>query len=88
MNTFFAFLGMGGTEIMVIMGAALVLFGAKKIPEFAKGLGLAIKEFKKASADVNNELHNAMNQETQAPPSPKPQTVPELAAPAATVPKS
>jgi sec-independent protein translocase protein TatA len=92
MNTTFALLGMGGTEIMVVMVAALVLFGAKKIPEFAKGLGLAIKEFKKASSDVSNEIHHAMNEQDSpsAPPPPpaKPQAAPESAAPAATVPKS
>ncbi len=40
------------------MVVALVLFGSRKIPEFAKGLGQAIKEFKKASSDVSNEIHN------------------------------
>ena len=76
---------------MVVMVAALVLFGAKKIPEFAKGLGQAIKEFKKASSDVTNEIHNSMNQESlpPSPPAPvKPPAAPETAAPAATVPKS
>jgi sec-independent protein translocase protein TatA len=42
---------LGGTEIMVVVIVALVLFGARKIPEFAKGLGQAVKEFKKASND-------------------------------------
>jgi sec-independent protein translocase protein TatA len=46
----------GGTEIMVIAIAALVLFGARKIPEFAKGLGQAVKEFKKASNDDPSEV--------------------------------
>jgi len=79
----------GGTELMVVMGAALVLFGSKKIPEFAKGLGQAMKEFKKASNDVSNEIHNAMNQEALPPSSPpRPQIAAESSAPAATVPKS
>jgi sec-independent protein translocase protein TatA len=39
----------GGTEILLIVIALLVLFGGKKIPEFMKGLGEGIKEFKKAS---------------------------------------
>jgi TatA/E family protein of Tat protein translocase len=79
----------GGTELMVVMGAALVLFGSKKIPEFAKGLGQAMKEFKKASNDVSNEIHNAMNQETSPPPPPvRPQIAQEFSAPADTVPKS
>jgi sec-independent protein translocase protein TatA len=50
---------LGGTEIMVVVIVALVLFGARKIPEFAKGLGQAVKEFKKASND-------------EAPPAPPP----------------
>jgi sec-independent protein translocase protein TatA len=56
---------LGGTEIMVVVVVALVLFGAKKIPEFAKGLGQAMKEFKKASTDVSDEIH-------RDPPSPPP----------------
>jgi sec-independent protein translocase protein TatA len=89
MNTIFAW-GLGGGELMVVLIVALILFGSKKIPEFAKGLGQAMKEFKKASNDVSNEIHNAMNQETTTPPPPaKPQAAaPESAAPAATVPKS
>jgi len=82
---------MGSGEIIFVMVAALILFGSRKIPEFAKGLGQAIKEFKKASSDVSNEIHTAMNQESPpAPPPPaaKPQPGPESAAPAATVPKS
>ena len=80
---------MGGGEILFVFAAALVLFGANKIPQFAKGLGQAIKEFKKASSDVSNEIHSAMNQETPtAPPPAKPQAAPESPAPTATVPKS
>ena len=80
---------MGGGEILFVMAAALVLFGANKIPQFAKGLGQAIKEFKKASSDVSNEIHSAINQETPTTPPPaKPQTAPESTAPVATVPKS
>jgi sec-independent protein translocase protein TatA len=59
---------LGGTEIMVVVIVALVLFGAKKIPEFAKGLGQAVKEFKKASNDVPNEVHTAANQNPPPPP--------------------
>jgi sec-independent protein translocase protein TatA len=83
---------LGGGELMVVLVVALILFGSKRIPEFAKGLGQAMKEFKKASNDVSNEIHNAMNQEVSPPPpQPRPQIAPESAAapaPAATVPKS
>jgi sec-independent protein translocase protein TatA len=39
---------LGTTEIVLIVLAILVLFGGKKIPELAKGLGASLKEFKKA----------------------------------------
>ncbi len=40
--------GLGPTELIVIAGAALLLFGPKKLPELAKGLGRGIRDFKKA----------------------------------------
>jgi sec-independent protein translocase protein TatA len=46
---------LGGGEMMVVVVVALVLFGSRKIPEFARGLGQAVKEFKKASNDTNDE---------------------------------
>jgi len=45
-------LGLSGGELMVLAVAVLILFGAKKIPEFARGLGQGIKEFKKASREM------------------------------------
>ncbi|MDH7503275.1 MAG: twin-arginine translocase TatA/TatE family subunit [Verrucomicrobiia bacterium] len=42
---------LSGGEILLIAIALLILFGARKIPEFAKGLGQGIKEFKKATHD-------------------------------------
>ncbi len=43
----------GGYEIILIIVAILILFGGKKIPELAKGLGKGIKEFKDATEDSN-----------------------------------
>ncbi len=40
--------GLSGTELMVVLGVAGLLFGGKKIPEVAKGLGEGIKNFKQA----------------------------------------
>jgi sec-independent protein translocase protein TatA len=40
--------GLSGTELMVVLGVAVLLFGGKKIPEVAKGLGEGIKNFKAA----------------------------------------
>ena len=41
----------GLTEILIIVGIVLLLFGGKKIPELMKGLGSGIKEFKNAAKD-------------------------------------
>lgn len=41
-------LGLGGPEVLVILGIAVLLFGGKKIPEVAKGIGEGIKSFKQA----------------------------------------
>jgi len=40
--------GLSGTELLVVLGVAVLLFGGKKIPEVAKGLGEGIKNFKSA----------------------------------------
>jgi sec-independent protein translocase protein TatA len=58
MNSMFAW-ALGGTELVLILVVVLVLFGAKKIPELAKGLGTGIKEFKKATREVTDEIQNA-----------------------------
>ena len=44
------------TEVVVIVLVVLVLFGAKKIPEFAKGLGKGLKEFKDAKNDIKETI--------------------------------
>lgn len=55
MNLFIllGFMGLGGGELWIIVIALLLLFGGKKIPELAKGLGKGIKEFKDASKNEN-----------------------------------
>jgi sec-independent protein translocase protein TatA len=53
-------LGMPGMGEWVVIGLfVLVFFGAKKIPEFAKGLGKGIREFKDAVKDVKHEVDEA-----------------------------
>lgn len=49
------FQSIGPTEWIVIGAVVLLLFGGKKIPEFFKGLGDAVKEFKKASKDITSD---------------------------------
>ena len=60
MNIMFAGI-FGGWEIVLILAVVLILFGAKKLPELAKGLGQGIKEFKKATSEVTNEINSAMD---------------------------
>jgi len=48
--------GLGTPEIIVIVGAVVLLFGAKKIPDLMRGLGSGIKEFKKAANEIDEEL--------------------------------
>ncbi len=48
--------GLGTSEIILIALVILVLFGAKKIPEMMQGLGKGIREFKKASKDIEDDL--------------------------------
>jgi sec-independent protein translocase protein TatA len=68
MNIMFAW-APGGLEVILILVVILILFGAKKIPELAKGLGQGIKEFKKATREVTDEIQNTT---TDAPPPTKP----------------
>lgn len=82
MNHSLAFIeGIGGPELMMIMFVILLLFGANKLPELARGFGKSMKEFKKAASGVENEVRKAM-EEPPPPPAPKPvatiqQTPPE-----------
>ncbi|MBC7187040.1 MAG: twin-arginine translocase TatA/TatE family subunit [Calditrichaeota bacterium] len=46
----------GPWELMVIMLAVLILFGSKRLPELARGLGKAVQEFRKAAEEVRQEL--------------------------------
>lgn len=48
-NIILGFMNLGATELIVILVIVLLLFGGRKIPEFMKGLGKGIKEFKDAS---------------------------------------
>lgn len=62
--------GLQGPELIFLLIIILIFFGAKKLPELAKGLGQGIKEFKKATKDVQQDLHQAMEEDSvaSAPP--------------------
>jgi sec-independent protein translocase protein TatA len=66
MNNMFGIFNLGAGEIILVLALVLILFGAKKLPELAKGLGTGIKEFKKATREVTDEVQNAVD-ETPAP---------------------
>lgn len=57
-----ALMGLGTQEILLIVLAVLVLFGARKIPEFARGLGQGIREFKNATNNVKSEIQKELDQ--------------------------
>ena len=54
--------GLGPWEIIIIFVVILLVFGGKKLPELAKGLGEGIKEFKKATNNIKDEVDNAISE--------------------------
>lgn len=57
--------GIGGPELMMIMFIVLLLFGANRLPELARGLGKSVREFKKAASGVEEEVRRAMEEDPQ-----------------------
>ena len=57
--------GLGGTEVVLIVLAILLFFGAKRIPELAKGLGRGIREFKDASTEIKSDIENSFDPKAQ-----------------------
>src|SRR3954469_17488149 len=67
MNFIASLTNLAGPDLLIILLIVLVLFGAKKLPELARGMGQAVKEFQKAKDEFNDELHKAGNQPAAAP---------------------
>lgn len=68
----FAFGMPGAPEILLILVIVLVLFGAKRLPELARGLGQSMNEFRKAREEFESEIHKSgpsaeLRPETPAP---------------------
>lgn len=61
------FSGIGAPEILIIAIVILVLFGAKRIPELARGVGQGIQEFRKASKDFKKEIDDTTRDFDDAP---------------------
>jgi len=59
-----------GWEIVALLAIILVIFGAKKLPELAKGLGQGIKEFKKSSREIQDEIQQSIDVDAP-PPAPR-----------------
>jgi sec-independent protein translocase protein TatA len=57
-----AIFNVGGGEIVLILAIVLILFGAKKLPELAKGLGQGIREFKKATDNASEGMRHAIEE--------------------------
>ena len=69
MNTYLAFGMPGPTEWIFIFLIELLLFGAKRLPELARGLGKSIKEFKRATSEVEADFKEAMKEDEEKKPS-------------------
>ena len=70
---------LGGPDLIIILLIILVLFGAKKLPELARGMGSAIKEFQKAKDEFTDELHSASKTDAaKTDVRPAPNTVPQI----------
>src|SRR6266481_325969 len=68
MNPMLAFFNFGGGEIILILAIVLILFGAKRLPDLAKGLGQGIKEFRKATHNTSEGMRDAMEEVSSGGP--------------------
>jgi len=71
--------GFGGTELLVVFVIILLVFGPSQIPKMARGLGQAMREFRKAQ----REIHEEISREESTPPTPAAPAAPVAPAPPA-----
>ena len=70
---FLAFFGgVGWQEVLVIVVVVLILFGGRKIPELARGIGRGMREFKREMRGVREDLDEAMKEDEEEEPRPRP----------------
>jgi sec-independent protein translocase protein TatA len=75
--------GIGAMEMMLVAVVGLLLFGGKGLPDMARTLGRVVREFKKASASVEQEVKRVMDEEPDTQPRPRPRPVRPVTLPAA-----
>lgn len=67
MNTLASIFNLGGPDLIIIFVVLLLFFGAKKLPELARGLGQAMREFSKAKDEIEREVNRPPVQAAQQP---------------------
>ena len=72
MSLLASFMNLAGPDLIVILLIILVLFGAKKLPELARGMGQAVKEFQKAKDEFSDELHKTRTDSAESNATAKP----------------
>ena len=55
-------MSLGPWEIALVILVIIILFGGKKLPELARGLGLGLREFKKAKQEIKDEVKNVADE--------------------------
>ena len=69
------FQNLQGWELLLIFFVILLLFGGKRLPELAKGLGRSIREFRKATTEVEESVREALDAEDKTPIQPPPTAI-------------
>lgn len=67
----------GPWEIIIVVLVILILFGGKRLPELARGLGKGIREFRGAVSDTTDQLKSSMNDDPPPPPPPPTSKAPD-----------
>ncbi len=63
--------GLGGGEIGILLLVVLLLFGPSQLPKMARGLGEAMREFRKAQREIRDEIRGGDDDASKQPPAPK-----------------